>query len=79
MGHFQKLIQAREGASRGDSLDNVMKRLRPPVHFSRSASFKAQAGRWSSDRLGEALDMLLEAEAPSRTTGVPAERSRGAP
>jgi DNA polymerase-3 subunit delta len=77
MGHFQKLIQAREGASRGEPLDNVMKRLRPPVHFSGSASFKAQAGRWSSDKLGEALDMLLEAEALSRTTGVPAEAVTG--
>jgi DNA polymerase III subunit delta len=77
MGHFQKLIQAREGAARGESLDNVMKRLRPPVHFSRSLSFKAQAQRWSSDRLGEALDMLLDAEALTRTTGVPAEAITG--
>jgi DNA polymerase-3 subunit delta len=77
MGHFQKLIQAREGAARGESLDTVMKRLRPPVHFSRTVSFKAQAQRWSSDRLGEALDMLLDAEALTRTTGVPAEAVTG--
>jgi DNA polymerase III subunit delta len=77
MGHFQKLIQAREGAARGESIDNVMKRLRPPVHFSRSSSFKAQAQRWSSDRLAEALDMLLDAEALTRTTGVPAEAVTG--
>lgn len=77
MGHFQKLIQAREGAARGESIENVMKRLRPPVHFSRAAGFKAQAQRWSSDRLGEALDMLLDAEALTRTTGVPAEAVTG--
>jgi DNA polymerase III subunit delta len=77
MGHFQKLIQTREGAARGESIDNVMKRLRPPVHFSRSSSFKAQAQRWSSDRLAEALDMLLDAEALTRTTGVPAEAVTG--
>ena len=54
-----------------------MKRLRPPVHFSRATSFKNQAQRWSTDRLGEALDMLLEAEVLTRTTGVPAEAVTG--
>jgi DNA polymerase-3 subunit delta len=73
MGHFQKLVQARESAARGESLDMVMKRLRPPVHFSRSTAFKAQAQRWNTDKLGEALDMLLEAEVLTRTTGVPSE------
>ena len=77
MGHFQKLILAREGAARGESMDNIMKRLRPPVHFSRATSFKAQAQRWSSERLSDALDMLLDAEALTRTTGVPAEAVTG--
>jgi DNA polymerase-3 subunit delta len=77
MGHFQKLLQARESAARGESIDTVMKRLRPPVHFSRSQAFKNQAQRWNSDKLGEALDMLLEAEVLTRTTGVPAEAVTG--
>jgi len=77
MGHFQKLLQARESAARGESIDMVMKRLRPPVHFSRATSFKNQAQRWSSDKLGEALDMLLEAEALTRTTAAPAEAVTG--
>ena len=71
MGHFQKLLQARESVARGTSMDDVMKRLRPPVHFSRGTAFKAQANRWNSDKLGEALDMLLEAEVLTRTTGAP--------
>jgi DNA polymerase III subunit delta len=77
MGHFQKLMQARESAARGETIDNVMKRLRPPVHFSRSQAFKAQAQRWNSDKLGEALDMLLDAEVLTRTTGVPAQAVTG--
>ena len=77
MGHFQKLLQARESANRGESIDTVMKRLRPPVHFSRQAAFKAQAQRWNTDKLGEALDMLLEAEVLTRTTGVPPEAVTG--
>jgi len=77
LGHFQKLIQTRESAARGESIDTVMKRLRPPVHFSRATAFKNQAQRWNSDKLGEALDMLLEAEVLTRTTGVPAEAVTG--
>ena len=39
-----------------------MKKLRPPVHFMRTASFKVQIGGWDSQRLGDALDLLLETE-----------------
>ena len=73
LGHFQRLLQAREQVQRGISIDDVMKRLRPPIHFSRATAFRTQASRWNGDRLGEALDMLLEAEALSRTTAVPAQ------
>ncbi len=77
LGHFQKLLAARENTGRGQSIDEVMRRMRPPVHFSRATSFKNQAQRWSTDKLGEALDMLLEAEALTRTTAVPAEAVTG--
>jgi len=77
MGHFQRLVQVRESANRGETIDNVMKRLRPPVHFSRSQAFKNQAQRWNTDKLGDALDMLLDAESLTRTTGVPAEAVTG--
>jgi DNA polymerase-3 subunit delta len=77
MGHFQRLLLVRESMQRGEPVDVALKRLRPPLHFSRAASFKAQLQRWNSDRLGEALDMLLDAEALTRTTGVPAEAVTG--
>lgn len=77
MGHFQRLLQARENVARGTSIDDVMKRLRPPIHFSRTTAFKNQASRWNGDRLSDALDMLLEAEALTRTTSVPAEAVTG--
>lgn len=73
MGHFQKLLMVRESTQRGEALDMALKKLRPPLHFSRAASFKAQAQRWTGERLGEALDMLLDAEAQTRTTAVPAQ------
>ncbi len=76
MGHFQRLSLVKSGAMR-DGIDSAIRRLRPPVHFKRAASFKAQAARWSEERLANALDLLLEAERLCKTTGVPAEAVTG--
>jgi len=73
MGHFQRLLLVQAEAARGESLDFAMRKLRPPVHFSRTDAFKAQARSWNEARLGEALDLLLDAEALCKTTAVPAE------
>jgi DNA polymerase III subunit delta len=77
MGHFQRLAMARENVKRGESVEAAMRRLRPPIHFLREQSFKAQLNRWTEERLADALEMLLEAEALSRTTAVPAEAVAG--
>jgi DNA polymerase-3 subunit delta len=71
MGHFQRLALARALVERGENLVQFFKRNR--IHFSREASIKAQAQRWSEERLGAALDLLLDTEALCKTTGVPAE------
>jgi DNA polymerase-3 subunit delta len=73
LAHFQKLLLAKTEMERGESVDSVMRRLRPPVHFARTASFKAQVSRWTAERLAEALDLLFETEALCKTTGIPAE------
>lgn len=73
MGHFQRLLLVSESVARGENLDGAMRKLRPPIHFLRAESFKSQSRRWQPDRIGEALDMLLEAETLTKTTGVPAE------
>ena len=73
MSHFQRLLLVATEARRGGSADEAMRKLRPPVHFSRTASFKNQAQRWSEPKLMDALDQLLEAEALTKTTAVPAE------
>lgn len=73
LGHFQRLLSVKVQSARGESLDSAMRRLRPPVHFARAASFRMQAQKWSEAKLADALDSLLEAEALCKTTGVPAE------
>jgi len=77
LSHFQKLLQVQTEASRGDSIDFAIKKLRPPLHFSRVNSFKMQAQRWSETKLLDALDLLFEAEALCKTTAVPAEAVLG--
>jgi DNA polymerase-3 subunit delta len=73
MNHFQRLLLVQADMARGENIDGAMRKMRPPVHFSRTNSFKAQAQKWNEARLGEALDLLLETEALCKTTGVPAE------
>jgi len=73
MGHFQRVASAKAQAMRGETIDGVMRKLRPPIHFTRAPSFKMQASRWNEERLFEALDLLLETETLCKTTGVPAE------
>ena len=60
------------------SADAAMRRLRPPVHFSREASFKAQARALDrADGWPRRSTMLYEAEALAKTTAVPAEATAG--
>lgn len=73
MSHFQKLALLRASLDRKEPLESAMRRLRPPVHFMRETSFKAQAQHWKEPQLMDALDMLLEAEVLVKTTGMPAE------
>ena len=77
MGHFQKLLQVSTEAARGDNIDFAMKKLRPPLHFSRTNAFRSQVQKWNEPRLLDALDLLLEAEAMCKTTAVPAEAALG--
>ncbi len=71
--HFQRLHLVVGLTSGGVPLDKAMGRLRPPIIFLRADSFKAQARRWDATRIGRALELLLEAEADCKTTGLPAE------
>jgi len=77
LGHFQRLMLAKEGMARGEPIDTVMRKFFPPIHFSRADSFKAQARNWTAERLADALDLLLEAEGLTRTTAMPAEAITG--
>jgi DNA polymerase-3 subunit delta len=73
LSHFQRLAVAKSEVEKGEGIDGAMRKLRPPIHFMRQAAFKAQANLWDSARLLDACDLLLETEALTKTTAVPAE------
>ena len=77
MSHFQRLLLVSVESKRGEGLDGAIRKLRPPLHFSRATAFKNQAQRWSEANLLEALDQLLDTEALCKTTAVPAEAACG--
>jgi DNA polymerase-3 subunit delta len=77
LSHFQRVALLKTYIARGEPADAAIRRMRPPVHFMRVAAMKQQATRWDEGRLGEALDLLLEAEALAKTTAVPAEAATG--
>jgi DNA polymerase-3 subunit delta len=77
LGHFQRLALAKSQVDRGEVPEAVVRRARPPVHFSRLASFRTQLRNWSNTRLEQVLDLLLETEALCKTTAVPAEAACG--
>jgi len=77
MGHFQRLGLAGTQIAKGESAEAIARRARPPIHFTRMASFRSQLRNWSAERLGEALDLLLETEILCKSTAVPSEAACG--
>ena len=77
MGHFQRVLTAKLAVDRGETVDTAMRKFFPPIHFSRTTAFKSQVQRWTETRLLDALDLLFEAEALSKTTAVPADAVMG--
>jgi DNA polymerase-3 subunit delta len=77
MTHFQRLLLVRAESDDGNDVKAAMRKLRPPVHFAREASFRGQISRWTAARLEDALTHLYEAEALVKTTAVPAEAACG--
>ncbi|MGY9105858.1 MAG: DNA polymerase III subunit delta [Alphaproteobacteria bacterium] len=77
LGHFQRLALVRGEYDNGGDMQSSMRKLRPPIHFRRANSFKAQISNWSEAKLEDAQSLLYEAEALTKTTGVPAEAACG--
>jgi DNA polymerase-3 subunit delta len=73
LAHFQRLALVRSAYDGGGGVESAIRKLRPPPHFRRLDSFKAQISRWTEAKLEDAQSILYEAEALTKTTGVPGE------
>lgn len=71
--HLQRLQICASHIKDGQSPDQAMKALRPPVIFLFADQFRYQLSIWPVTRLADAIDVLLEAELQCKTTGMPAE------
>jgi DNA polymerase-3 subunit delta len=69
--HLLRLQLVAARVARGETVDNALRALRPPVFFARQAQFRRQAQSWPLERVGRALDLILAAELACKTTGMP--------
>jgi DNA polymerase III subunit delta len=70
--HFARLHRLAALIERGETPDQAIDRARPPIHFRRKASVRAELQRWSAAAAARVLARLLEAEIACKTTGWPA-------
>lgn len=66
--HFQRLHRVRAQVDGGGSLDDALRRMRPPLHFKQKDAFAAQCRMWTTVRLTEALRRISTAAKAARLT-----------
>lgn len=71
--HFKRLHQARSAIDAGNSADQAMKVLSPPVFFKYQGAFRTQLQRWRFASLQKVLEKLMGLEADCKKTGAPVE------
>jgi len=55
----------------GRALADILRAIRPPLHFKTADAVREQAGRWTAQRAARALAALMEAEFALKSTGSP--------
>jgi DNA polymerase III subunit delta len=71
--HLQRLHLLAARVARGSSPDEAMRGARPPIFFKLQDSFRRQLRAWREPALRYQLDLLSDAEARMKTTGLPAD------
>jgi len=71
--HFQRLHLASGQIANGQSPEQAMKALKPPVFFKRLQSFRLQSRRWSITKLEAVIASITQAETSCKSTGSPDE------
>jgi len=71
--HFRRLHVAKAKIENGESADQAIKSLAPPIFFKQQAAFKTQTQRWSLNGISNVLQKLMDLEAQCKQTGMPVE------
>lgn len=75
--HLIRLHQASVIMNTGQSSDEAMRSLRPPVFMMRKSAFGSQLRIWPESALARAISSGLETEKQMKSTGAPAESLMG--
>jgi len=68
--HFQRLHRVRVAVDKGNTLDDALRQLRPPLHFKQKDAFAAQCRRWTASRLADALGRIAATAKSARLAGA---------
>ena len=71
--HFQKLHLASSYIQRGQSSEQAIKYIKPPIMFFFTQQFKQQLDTLSKNKIERVLATLIKAEISCKSTGLPAE------
>ncbi|MCW5700670.1 MAG: DNA polymerase III subunit delta [Rhodospirillales bacterium] len=69
--HLQRLLRASALMEAGQSPEQAIGALRPPVFIMLRDRFRRQLSRWPTSRIAPALQLLTEAELACKSTGLP--------
>lgn len=76
--HFARIHRLRTAVDRGRSFDEVVRQMRPPVHFKRQTALQAQCRAWTTERALAAVKRIriaaLQARRSSATEVLAGER-----
>jgi DNA polymerase-3 subunit delta len=56
--HFLRLHRTRIAMEQGRTLDDIIRQMRPPLHFRQRQAFEAQCRRWTAAKLQSALTVI---------------------
>ena len=69
--HLTRLEEAVSANMAGETADQAMKKLRPPVFFKQKTDFLNQMQRWQPKKLSRARMEIVQAELDCKSTGTP--------
>lgn len=69
--HFTRLLETRVRIESGQTVQESMKKLYPPVFWKVQSQFARQVQKWSHTKILRALAALVEAEAQCKRSGIP--------